>query len=297
MVYSAIVVVLNWNQFNLTFECIKSIMASEGVNFKLILVDNGSNDDSSDRIFDCFPNIQLIKIKKNRGFAYGCNYGLEYALKKHSESNIIFVSNDTIFSKSSVSDLIHCATLDSNIGMVVPKIYYFDKPDKIWYAGGKINYFLGRGSHFGFNKKDSKKYNKSNLVTFANGCVFLVKRNLLQTVGLLDTNFFSYAEDTDYSIRVVKSKYNIIYCPKSKIWHKISKSNKNKKSISLIIYYSIRNTIWLQKKYPHDISYLGVNVNIFFLVLKYLVRSILMKDWISLNKIIMALKDGYNYSS
>ena len=125
-------------------------------------------------------------------------------------------------------------------------MYAYDK-ERIWYAGGKFDFKTSRTSVDGINEKDSGKYNEAHKVSFASGCCLLIPVNILDDLGLMDEEYFLYCEDTDYCLRILKAGYEIMYEPKSKIYHKVNASTK--KIAGILTYYLVRNKLFIVKKH------------------------------------------------
>ena len=104
------------------------------------------------------------------------------------------------------------------------KIYYSDDPNRIWYAGGSMNLFLGLIYHRGIRKKDSGQFNQNTEIDYATGCCFCIRSKDFEGLGMFDKSFIMYGEDVDLSLRVRKNGGVIHYIPKSMLWHKVSAS-------------------------------------------------------------------------
>jgi len=246
------VILINYNGANLSLDCIQSILKSKGCKIKIIVVDNKSSQDDINRLeggIKAFnnENIVLIKNTSNNGFSSGNNIGINYALDDGAEY-ILLLNNDTIIDDKAISVLLNNV---NNLQVSVPKMYYYDNPNTIWYAGGKIQWNLGKTIHLGENGIDNKETNKAKFVDFATGCCILLTKGIIEKVGLLDETFFMYGEDLDYSIRLANNNIKIYYVPEAKIWHKVGKSGGMKSKMG--IYYGNRNRLYLMKKYNFTI--------------------------------------------
>ncbi len=157
---------------------------------------------------------------------------------------------------------------DSKIGILGPKMYYYDNPNVIWCIGGKIDWKLARGLHIGINETDIGQYPEKMNFDYINGSAILIKRQVLEEIGLLDEKFFLYFEETDLALRASKKGYKSTYIPNAKIWHKVSKSGGGiKKEIGL--YYITRNRWIFMKKWAKNTDFL------IFVVIQILVFIIL----------------------
>ena len=241
---SVYVVLVQWGKADLTIDCIKSLFESTYTNLHIVIVDNASPDDSLNIIRKYEgEKVKVITAKTKNGFSAGNNLGIKYAIRCKADY-ILLLNNDTVVDKNLVNDLVencndHCIT--------VPKIYYYSKPDIIWYAGGNINYKTGRAYHIGQDEPDSPEYSKKREVDFATGCCLLIPHSIITNVGLMDESYFLYWEDVDYSLRFRNKGYKIIFCPDAKVWHKVNSSTGTQSKVSL--YYGNRNRLYVTKKY------------------------------------------------
>jgi GT2 family glycosyltransferase len=215
------IIVLNWNGWQDTMECVESCSKLTYPNFQILIVDNGSTDGSVMQLHERFPAIELLQTGKNLGFAGGNNVGIRHALEQGADY-IWLLNNDTIVDPSALSELVHIAQLDDNVGIVGSKIFYYGKPDVIWFAGGWIRYSTGNCGHIGQQEKDKDRFEKVTEADYITGCSLLIKSNVINKVGLMDERFFLYYEDADWNLRVKEHKFKIYYVPSSKVWHKVS---------------------------------------------------------------------------
>lgn len=317
------IIVLNWNGWEDTIECLESIYRINYPSYNVLVVDNNSTDGSIEQIrnyaegkikvtspfFDYNSNdkpikireytqeesskinktheenlssnkeFTLIKNKKNYGFAEGNNIGIRYALNNFNPDYILLLNNDTVVDKDFLKDLVETGESDENIGMIGPKIYYYDAPQTIWCIGGKISWKFARGVHIGTNELDKGQYKEKRELDYVSGSAFLIKTEVLKKTGLMDKNFFLYFEETDLSLRASKLGYKSVYSPQAKIWHKVSKSGGGlSKPIGL--YYITRNRWLFMKKwakksdYAFFIVYQAVGAIVFPVVLSVYYRNL-----------------------
>ena len=207
----------------------------------------------------------IIENKKNYGFAKGNNIGMDYALKNLNPDYILLLNNDTVVDKDFLKILVREGEADPKIGFLGPKMYYYDNPDVIWCIGGKIDWKLARGLHVGINETDIGQYPTKIDFDYINGSCLLIKRKVLEEIGLFDEKFFLYFEETDLALRASKKGYKNTYIPNAKILHKVSKSGGGiKKEIGL--YYITRNRWFFMKKWAkrNDFFIFFINSNLWF---------------------------------
>lgn len=274
-------------------KCLLSLAQSTMKDFKIIVVDNGSSDDSLSLLKEAHTDVEFLPLNNNKGFAVGNNIGIRYALKHHKPEFVLLLNNDTIVEESMLARLVSELQKDDNYACVVPKIYYFNQPKRIYYAGGKMRYWLGVGKHYGWKKKDSKKYSRKRDITFANGCCMLLRTFALDQVGLFDEEFFAVSEDLDLSYRILKHNFKMKYVPDAIIWHKQSYSSSKNKGRWFVFYLGARNTILFQRK--HKSYPIFVLCVIYFLFRWVLYNSIVLfyhREYASVKKIWQGVHDG-----
>ncbi len=244
------IIMLNWNGKELTLDCLKSLAKIQYDNSKVLVVDNGSTDDSVKVTKQNYPNVEILQLENNIGYAAGNNVGFEHINNKNPEY-AIFLNNDTIVDPNFIEPLVKPLMENSEIYQTVPKIFYADKPNKIWYAGGKVNKWFGLVCHEGIRKFDSESFNNSKLTDYATGCCFCIRTEDYAEFGGFDTSFPMYGEDVDLSLRIIAKGKGILYEPNSIIWHKVSASVGGEFSI-----------IKLKRKFSGLIKLFGKHTNL-----------------------------------
>jgi len=258
------IVILNWNNYADTFECLKSVdkLRIGKFDLRVVVVDNGSSDDSCENIRNfqlSNSNFHLIENNQNLGYAGGNNVGMRYALESGADW-VMVLNNDTEVDHDLVVQLIEAAERDGKVGVLTPKIYFargseFHKSkykkselgNVIWSAGGEMDWNNVFGKNRGVDEVDSGKYDFEEEVEFATGaCVFL-RATALDEVGLFDERYFAYFEDADLVMRMRRAGWKIVYVPKAKLWHKVSRSSGIGSKLN--DYFIIRNRLYFGMKY------------------------------------------------
>lgn len=240
------IVLVNYCNAELTLDCIESIRKANWELSRVVVVDNASPDGSL-ALLQTIADVKVISSKTNGGFAYGNNIGIKYALSKDC-SAVILLNNDTVVDENFFSAILKG---DGNT-VNVPKIYYYYQPSTLWYAGGGVDYRKGKEIHYGDRQEDSSLFSEKKVVEFATGCCMMIPRQILDSVGFLDEQYFMYWEDMDYSFRLKEAGVKIQYLPDAKVWHKVGMSAGSQSKMG--IYYSNRNRLFLLKKYRFGIS-------------------------------------------
>lgn len=216
--YSTFIVILNWNNFPDTSKCIDSLLKINNPSFKIVIVDNCSDDDSAENLRKEFPQLIHLQTTTNLGYAGGMNLGIKFALKNNADF-ILISNNDMVYSKDFFEPLIQTINSSDKIGVVSPKVLYMHDKEKIYCAGGDFN-FLRASGVAGFRNKNTKFYGLVNRkITMAEGSCFLAKREVFERCGLIREDFFMYFEDLEFSDRVRKY-FEIWYCSDSIVYHK-----------------------------------------------------------------------------
>lgn len=244
------IIVLNWNGLPDTVECVESCRTLTYSRFRLVIVDNGSTDGSASVVRKRFPDVEVIETGCNLGFAGGNNVGIRHALENGADC-IWLLNNDTVVEPDTLSALVAVMEGDRKAGMVGSKIRYFDARDRLWYAGafldGRVPYRCG---HRGLNEEDLGQYDDAGETGYVTGCSLLVRRELIEQIGLLDEGLFLYFEDTDWGARARSSGWKLLYAPQSLVLHKASATMGGMESPRMR-YYLARNLLYfVRKNYP-----------------------------------------------
>ena len=248
------IIIINWNTYQLTFNCLKSLEACIYKNKTIFFVDNGSKDGSGDKIALEFPETNYIKNTKNEGFTGANNKALKIILKQNFDYALL-LNNDTQVNPNFLCHLEARMSSDKNLAATQPLILDLQNKNTIWNAGGSLNTF------FCFFKT---KYNKTiynpklkidTSTQWISGCCVLVNIEVIKKVGLLDNRFFAYFEDADWSIRMTNLGYKLGVAPESIIYHLKSGSTKKNNTFNegylspYAHYLNVRNHIYLIKKH------------------------------------------------
>lgn len=236
------VVIPNWNGEDSIAKCLGSLIGQVKPK-DIIVVDNGSVDNSVDLIKAKFPDVTLLQNSHNLGFAGGVNVGIKFALDNQYEAVALF-NNDAIADKAWLANLTTTLANSPKAGIVTSKIVdsnnqHLDSTGDLYTTWG-LPYPRGRGEPV------SDKYDQDVLVFGASGGASLYRSKLLGSIGLFDQDFFAYYEDVDLSFRAQLAGWKIIYQPKAIVYHEIGATSGKIKGFTT--YQTIKNLPMLMFK-------------------------------------------------
>jgi GT2 family glycosyltransferase len=265
-------IVLNWNGRDATDRCLASLLGSDYPALRVYCVDNGSTDDSLAYLMPRHPAVTFLPTGENLYYAGGNNVGLRRAIEDGAEY-VLVLNNDTTVAPEMISVL--ARTLDQNpdVGMVGPKIYYLDRPDILWFAGGGVNFWQGRTWHIGLRQPDRPEFNVRRDVGYLTGCAIMTRRRVLEEVGLLDPAYVLYAEDADWCLRARRTGWRLLYVPEARMWHEVSLSSGGAQS-PFKIYHKVRSNFRLFRRYARPYHWLTIPFAVAAGALVYAARAL-----------------------
>lgn len=245
MMPQVMVLILNWNGLDDTLACLASLRQIDCPDCRVLVVDNGSDDGSPTIIRERFPAVRVVENGENLGFTGGNNVGLRYALESDADF-VLLLNNDTEVAPDVLSRLVAAARADPSVGIVGPTVYYHERPERIWSAGGAIDWRRGETTMVGLNERDTGQFGlEPRPVDFVTGCALLVKREVVERIGLLDERFFAYYEEAEWCVRARQAGFRIWHVPRAKVWHKIPLDARD--SSRVVHYYMVRNQLLFLK--------------------------------------------------
>lgn len=289
------ILILNWNGWSDTVECLESVFQLNYPMCDVVLVDNGSTDDSIERIKEyCSGNLEInsrhikfnsfnkpinvieytcneilrgkyqndipvndsmnhlrfIKNKRNFLYVLGNNIPIQYfILKELKPDYILLLNNDTVVEPNFLKELIKITENDENIGIAAPKVCSYEDEKEIYHSSE----------------------GKTLILDYIFGSAFLIRKELIHSIGLLDPSYIHYYEDIDYCLKARRAGFKVIYVPtESKVFHKGGKSSK--KVHGLISYLKARNNLIFIKKQFHTWKFL---INLIYFLTKGLIIELI----------------------
>jgi len=256
------IILVNWNGLEDTIECLESLRHITYPDYNVIVVDNGSRGNDAQALSEKFgAYIYLIQNADNYGFAGGVNAGMKYARDDLKADYVLLLNNDTVVDPEFLTEMVRVVGSDPTIGIAGAKIFYYDEPEQLQSVYCRVNLLTGQptqtplmiDSNIRHKVTDNGQYNSVKKVDWVTGCCFLIKRVVLESIGLLDEGYFYYWEETDYCYRARQAGYKTIYVPQARVWHKGGRSVKKVWGRSR--YYMERNRFIFMKKHANAWQY------------------------------------------
>lgn len=242
------IIIVNWNGKDNTIECLESIRRVDYPEIEVIVVDNGSSDGSVSKIKHRFPDVAVLEAKKNLGTSGGRNIGLRHFLEGDSDY-ALFLDNDTILDSQLIRKFLEAADAIGGHGILGAKIYYFDQPGLIWYAGSE--WIDSRFEHLGMGyPDDGRKFESISETAYVCGCALFADRTVIEKTGFFDEKYFAYFEETDFCYRARRSGFKSFVVPSAKVWHKISSSTGGSASLYFYYYMNRNVLLWAERYLP-----------------------------------------------
>ena len=244
-------IILQWNRSTDTLACIESVLRIEYPHYEILIVDNGSDPHELRAVRQAFPELTYIENQSNLGFAEGNNRGIQVALARGADY-ILILNNDTTVDPHLLTAFLSAARAYPEAGVFGAKIYYFEDPTDIWYAGGQVDPRLLRCYHEGCTESDLHKNHEQIKDTgYACGCALFIKREVIQKIGMMDPRFFLLWEEIDWCWRIRQGGYRCLFVPQAKVWHKISRSFiEGNRGPSWQYFYFRNRLLFIQRHIP-----------------------------------------------
>jgi len=240
----AAVLVLNWNNAAATLDCLACLQADvEGL--RPVVIDNGSCDGSSDVIARAHPDVPVVRLPDNEGFARGTNAGLRWVLAHDEYDTVVFLNNDARLSDDDLLRAVNMVQNDHSIGLLTGKILLPD--GRFWYGGGRLRRWRGGVNVFAAGRQDHGQCDSARDVTFISLAFAVTRRDVIERVGLLANEYFFGQEEWDYSLRVRKAGYHLRYEPSIGCVHAGDGSHNN--NAPEFVYNGYRNKLMFQQHY------------------------------------------------
>jgi len=252
------VILVTWNQREDAMACVASLEKTGYEPLDILVVDNGSRDGTVAALRRAFPRATVIEAGRNLGFAGASNLGIRSALER-GPAFLFLLNTDTEVDPEIFVHLLRAAARDPGLGVLGPKMYFFDEPDRIWFAGGRTDPDTGFSRHFRYGEKETPGREGGEVVdcSFVTGAGMFVRHEVFRRVGALDETFFHTTEDNDLCIRAARAGYRLACVPRARLWHKVrGTTGGEQKTSPLYAYYELRNRFFLVQKHGRPLGWI-----------------------------------------
>lgn len=295
---------INWNSVQVTTECLSSLKKLSYPDCEIVVVDNHSEGPDVEILRREFSGwVTIIENDQNYGFAGGQSRAIKYVLEHSNSDYLVLLNNDTVLAPDCITHMVEAAAKDPKIGIVGPKILFYDAKDRIQNVGCRVSMIKGSTISIGYGKPDSVLYPDVMEVDYTDACIF-VKREVIERIGLLDESYFLYWEDIDFCTRAKEAGFQVVCATRARIWHKkpFMPQNRNKvwgggraiQEPAFIIYYITRNMFKFLKKHASGWQYLLFIL--YFFIFKFWYTNVVLliwrQDWNALQSYYRGVHDG-----
>lgn len=241
------IIILNWNGKSDTLACLDSIQQLTYPHIEVIVVDNGSTDDSVAALRNrllVFSSGTLLETGENLGYAEGNNVGIRYAMD-HKADFLFLLNNDTIVAPDILERFLEQFQSSPHVGILGAKIFLYDQRDTLDHLGGMWNPKRGEFDFIGL-RQSADAFQTPQELDYACGAGLMIKRSVIETIGLLEPRFFLIWEESDFSFRARRAGFSTLSCPTAKLWHKVSASFVGGKPHSTYFWWRNR-LLWIER--------------------------------------------------
>jgi len=283
------IIVPTYNRERDVLELIASIKKSVYRDFRIVVVDDCSTDNTAAEIKNKCSDIIVLRNEKNLGAAASRNFGI----KKFIDDSdfFLFLDSDEVIESNTISYLLDALKIDENIAAASPSVYYFDQPAKKQYGEVDVGLYTG----WNYSRQDKKRSEP----WFIKSCGgnFLIKKQAIKKVGLFDESFHTFYEDADYSLRIIKAGYKIIYVPQAKVFHKTPILDKKQATRKWLghSYLTARNKIIFMRK--HSLCFPCFVFLYLFYLIGYTWKALQHRDFKALREFYRGARDGFKRTS
>lgn len=306
---SVIAVVVNWNGWRDTLDCIESVLDAERRPEQIVLCDNGSMDMSVELLEEAFARrgiasttfsspaqlfaayapestIVIVRCGENLGYAGANNLAMRYALERCDAEFVWILNNDVIVDRAALERMLDLAGSDASIGIVGARLLRADAPETIQaMGGGYILPVICHDTQLGMGQPSSRYDDTPIVLDHLIGACLLVRAAAIRSTGTIDASYFLYREETDWCIRMRRHGWKLVCCAAARVWHRQSRSAGFKSPLH--DYYSVRNMLRLVRRfYP-----LCLPVAFTYFVSRALVPKIARLQFARIGAVLEAVRD------
>jgi GT2 family glycosyltransferase len=294
MINDLAIIIINRDNKSDTVECIDSLLKAGSRVQQIIVVDNGSKDDSVDYLKQKYGGeTPILQAKENFGYPYGLNLGIKYSMAQGTQW-FLLMNNDTIVAEDFLEKLSDAVRNGPQYSLFGPMILYHSEPHKIWFMGCKRipGTMLFINQHRG--KLDLAAYDPLIPIDFVHGCTMLVKRDVFESIGYFDDSSPIYGDDVDFSWRARLAGFKMAAVSPAKMWHKVSTFMKQQKPMAR--YLRIRNQIKIYRRYAVGLQYAFLFLFTFFRSIVIGIKDLFSGQTQLISPLIYGFIDGWKGS-
>jgi GT2 family glycosyltransferase len=251
-------VVIAYNQREQTLACLRALSGVTYPAWTILLIDNGSTDGMAEAVAQAFPQVGMLRLDENQGYAGGTNLGVTRALADGADY-VLVLNNDVRVPPDAPGALVAAAEADPHVAVVGSKIYYADESRRLQSAGGTVDWRTMRLQLIGQGELDQGQYNCAKDVDFVSGCAMLIRAQAWCTIGEFDPAYFLYYEEVDWCLRARRAGWKVMYIPFVAMWHADQTSTGTEPG--LVMYYTTRNRLLLAERYAGRWTRLAIYVD------------------------------------
>ena len=235
------VVIVNHNLKDTLRATLESFLAVDYPAFSIVVCDNGSSDGSPEMIRRSFPQVHCIANPVGLGYARAASQGMAHLAPDHEY--LFSISNDVTVDPAIFRELVQAAEAHPRAAILGSKVYFHDRPDILWHAGGRVHPWHGHTYHYGWERRDHPRYNRIRACDYVTGCGYLVRSEVARQLGYLKDDLVFYFEDADFCYRARAAGWEVLYVPTARVWHKTSTTLAKDRGLQLR--YATRNNLYL----------------------------------------------------
>lgn len=213
--------VLDYNGGSITLDALESLSRMTYPAYDLYHVDNGSTDDTPERVAEAFPGVRQVRVEENRGPTPGLNRGLRAGLDGDYDY-LLSLNNDIEVDPEMLTEMVRLAEADPSFACVGPKSYYYGDRRRLWSAGGIVRFAESVTQERGMGELDRGQYDRDEEVPYINGCALLLRRSVVEEIGGFDPLFTLAVEDADWCMRAKARGHRCGYAHRARLWHRVS---------------------------------------------------------------------------
>jgi len=234
-------VILNFNRLHDTLDCLRSLSASSYGNLSIWVLDCQPSGHSRAAMQSVRADVHVVPLHNNRGYAGNNNIGIGLAVE-HGAEWVFVLNDDVIVAPDAIANLVAAANGEPLIGIVGPLVFHADEPQVVQSAGGVITRFW-TAKHARQNELDGGQFSTPHPVDWISGCAIMIRRAVIESIGMIDERFFLYWEEVEWCVRAAQAGWTVLHVPAARIWHK--GVQRNYRPGPSVTYYSTRNHLLL----------------------------------------------------